>query len=940
MGDATGQAISSIMQDLLAHGHEFSFSQVMRIARMHLSVSTPLGAGSNQEMPEVPWQDRVRIRPELSLSFPAADVTKVEQTGDAGADILISTTFLALYGTSSPLPTHYTEDLLDEAMADSSVSRDFLDLLHQRLYHLYFQCWSKYRLFMRVAEEKNPQDLERLFCLIGLGQKELRESVPGAESLLRYSGLFSQFPRSALGLQTLLRDALGVRKLEVEQCVLRMVPIPADQQTSLGVGNNCLGVNTVLGSEMPDRMGKFRIHIGPLSKKEFDSFLPGTPRHDQLAGLIRLYILDPLDFDLKLILAAGEAEPIRLGDPDGPGLGWNCWCFSGATLGETSAIFPLALSATMTPAPAADSLSCLPETTAPSTLIDYYQQELARLHDLAAKYAEAHPGLATMVGSQLADPSVERLLEGVAFLNANLQQKLDDDFPELIQDVIHAIQPNDLRPVPATTIIVFAPKPNCIGTQTIPVGTELKSVPVCGTACTFATRYPVEIHPLIVTDVSFAQPPGKPAAIKLTLKLTGIRLEKWNLKSLRLFLAGESADASNLYLVLMRYLKKTVLAPMQDGESVTLDATHMKAVGFEETEALFPSPATGAAGQQIMQEYFTQPDKFLFIDLYGWEKWRRRGTGKEFEIQFELKALPFPLQEISKTDFALFATPAVNLFKHRAEPIVLERQEHNYPVIPEGGTREATEIYSVEQVTGLVDTTSEKIELVHSQDKPQYCSAPTYRTIRIPSVIDHRFDTFISVTPPCNDNLTRLNLDIQLLCSNGSLPEKLRIGDICKSADNSPAFATFNNCRPVKRSESVNTGNNALWIRYSSLHTNLGQLNVIGLRAILEQMSQSYNRDYSTIKLHSDRIQGIMKLQIQQTDRLLGTSMRRGWEIRITLNGLSYDSPGDLYLFGVMLDHFLRGFATESCFTRTTIEDAQNGRVYDWPVQMGRRCLL
>lgn len=272
MGETTGPAISYIMNDLISHGHKYSFSQVMRIARVLLSTGA-----AQEEQSKIPWHDRVQIRPDLSLAFPAADVARVERSGANGTDLLVTATFLGLYGTSSPLPNHYTEDLMEEAAADFTVSRDLLDLLHQRLYQLYFQCWSKYQLFIKIAEEKNLQDLERLYCLMGLGEDELRDNLGETESVLRYTGLFNQFPRSALGLRTLLRDALGVQRLEVEQCVLRKVQIPENQQTRLGIANNCLGVNTILGTEMPDRMRKFRIHIGPLSRKEFDSFLPGTP---------------------------------------------------------------------------------------------------------------------------------------------------------------------------------------------------------------------------------------------------------------------------------------------------------------------------------------------------------------------------------------------------------------------------------------------------------------------------------------------------------------------------------------------------------------------------------------------------------------------------------------------------------------------------------------
>ncbi|RII29598.1 MAG: hypothetical protein CXR30_11995 [Geobacter sp.] len=931
MADTTGQTPSPIISDLLHNGHEFSFPQVMRLAR------TVLGSGGEYELPEIPWQERVRVRPDLSFAFPAADVARIEQDG---SDLQVTATFLGLYGSSSPLPAFYTEDLMDEASNDSSVSRDFLDILHQRLYQLYFACWSKYRIFIRMEEEKNLLDRERLFCLIGLGEKELRDSVPDAWSLVRYAGLLTQFPRSAEGLQTLLRDSLGVSRLEVEQCVLRKVPIPVDQRMSLGISGMRLGVDTVLGSEIADRMGKFRILVGPLKKKEFDSFLPGTPQHNKLLGLIRLYVLDPFDFDLKVTLAAGEARPITLGDAAGPRLGWNTWCFSGETLGAVSTIFSPAHSKAKAPAPAEDECDDTPESTEPPTLLDYYKKELALLRDLANDYIKIHPDMAPLVSGHMADSGVERLLEGTAFLNAHLRMKIEDDFPEVIHNVIHAIQPNYLRPIPATTIIAFTPKANCTEPHLIPVGTELKSIPVDGTECRFTTSYPVEIHPLALTNASFAQPPGKPAAITLNLKLTGCALKDWQLNSLRLFLAGEHKDALNLYLVLMRYLKRIVIAPAQGGQPVILGAEQLKAVGFEDTDLLFPNDASGSTSQQVLHEYFIQPDKFLFIDLHGWEKWRERGDGTEFEIRFELDMLPFALHQVSKADFTLFATPAVNLFRHQAEPITIKESIARYPILPFGGNNRHYAVHSIKGVTGLVDKISEKIQFISSQCNPQSSLAPVFQVTRSRSHAHEGVDTFVSVEAPPKFKLQNMGLYVDLLCSNGNLPEKLQAGDICKNTDNSPEIAGFANCKPVKRSAQVNPRNGCLWMLYSLCNLNLASFDAKSLRAVLDTASQAYDSDYMTTKNHSDRIKGLTELQIKAIDRVYGKSMLRGWEIRFVLNHESFDSPGEQYLFGALLEHFLSGFATQSSFTKTTAEVLQDGKKYEWPMKMGRRALV
>jgi type VI secretion system protein ImpH len=330
MAGQAGTQTSSLTKELLEKGHEFSFMQILRLLRVILG-------------PAALEKGRVRVRPELSLSFPAADVARVESLGGSDPVFRVTATFMGLYGPASPLPAFYTEDLLEEVSADGSICREFLDIIHQRLYTLYVRCWSKYRLFVRVEEEQDSGEREKLFCLLGLGEPELAAELSEAWSLIRYAGLLTLFPRSALGLEVFLRDALGMSCISVTQCIRRMVPIPPDQRIRMGLANCRLGIDTIHGCEVADRMGKFRIRIGPLRKNVFDILLPGTPLQKKVTALTKLYVSSPLDFDLELVLAAGEAQPIRLGDPAGPRLGWNMWCYSGDTLGEKRALFPISL---------------------------------------------------------------------------------------------------------------------------------------------------------------------------------------------------------------------------------------------------------------------------------------------------------------------------------------------------------------------------------------------------------------------------------------------------------------------------------------------------------------------------------------------------------------------------------------------------------------------
>lgn len=331
--DMTKDPGSGASQALLDRAGGFTFFQAIRLLR-HLTGGGP--SGSRKDTGAM-----IRIRPHLSLAFPAADIEAIEPLADE-AGYRITANFLGLYGTSSPLPTFYTEDLLEEAAQDESVSRDFLDIFNQSLYDMLYSGWLKYRQFFNVAEVKDESYLERLFCLVGLGGEALRRSggIPGGDDkLLRYIGLFTQQPRSAAGLSAMLRDALGDIPLEIVPCIPRKAHIPSAQRMQMGSSGSTLGIDSYLGEEIADRMGKFRIQIGPLDQEGFLQFTPGNHSYEMLVALTECYVTDPLAYEVELILGARQAQTVSLGDPIRSVLGVTTWVFSESHLGEVRTRF-------------------------------------------------------------------------------------------------------------------------------------------------------------------------------------------------------------------------------------------------------------------------------------------------------------------------------------------------------------------------------------------------------------------------------------------------------------------------------------------------------------------------------------------------------------------------------------------------------------------------
>jgi hypothetical protein len=69
----------------------------------------------------------------------------------------------------------------------------------------------------------------------------------------------------------------------------------------------------------------------------------------------------------------------------------------------------------------------------------YYQSELEKLREQTLEFAQAYPTIAPQLAQASTDPDVERILEGVAFLTAQIRQKIDDDFPEFAQGLLKQI---------------------------------------------------------------------------------------------------------------------------------------------------------------------------------------------------------------------------------------------------------------------------------------------------------------------------------------------------------------------------------------------------------------------------------------------------------------------------------------------------------------------
>jgi type VI secretion system protein ImpG len=222
----------------------------------------------------------------------------------------------------------------------------------------------------------------------------------------------------------------------------------------------------------------------------------------------------------------------------------------------------------------------------------YYLQELRHLRDIAREFSKENPAIAPMLEEPSSDPDVERLLEGVAFLTGAIRQKLDDEIPEIIHDLLRQTWPQALRPLPSATLVAFSPEKQLSETCRIHAGIQVNSLPVSGTVCPFRTCDALDLHPVSIRMITAENPPGGHPLIRISFRLHNQPVSRFRPSRLRLHLGGRYAEAADLYLLLTRNLKNIRIRAKGDTTACVLGPECLSPGGFCPGR---PTPLTATA---------------------------------------------------------------------------------------------------------------------------------------------------------------------------------------------------------------------------------------------------------------------------------------------------------------------------------------------------------
>jgi type VI secretion system protein ImpG len=620
-------------------------------------------------------------------------------------------------------------------------------------------------------------------------------------------------------------------------------------------------------------------------------------------------------------------------------------------------------------------------------LLKYYNHELQHIREMAGEFALEYPKIAGRLGLdsiECADPYVERLLEGFAYLSARVQLKVDGEFPRFTQHLLDIIYPHYLAPTPSMVVVQLQPdlmEGSLNEGFLIPKASSLRSQIFKGeqTACEYRTAHDLTLWPIELIEAEYLPSlgavantgaptlPGVKAGIRLRLKATaGLKFNQIRLDNLPLYLRGVGELPMRIYEQLLANSIAVVVQPTISPVAwkQVIKQSAVLPLGFSENEALFPFTPRSFQGYRLLQEYFAFPERYMFAELTQLQSALQQCSEDELDIIILLnRSNPRLVNEIDVSRFALFCTPAINVFPKRADRIHLTNQTNEYHIVPDRTRPLDYEVYQIREMTGFGSTSDDQQAFLpfyqSSSDISHTQHRAYYSVMRLPRVISSKQkqqgprssyvgnEVFIAIVDsneaPFNSELRQLGLE--LLCTNRDLPLQLPIG-VGKTdfTIQTGAPVEFIRCLsgPTKPRPS-NAHKDTAWKLIN--HLSLNYLSIIN-----DNKTEGANAFRSLLSLYGDnsdstfrkQIEGVLSIQSKPIVRRINTVgpivFGRGLEITINIDEAAFEGSG-VFLLGMVLEQFFAQYVSLNSFTETVLTTSDRGEIMRWPTRLGQRHL-
>ncbi len=570
----------------------------------------------------------------------------------------------------------------------------------------------------------------------------------------------------------------------------------------------------------------------------------------------------------------------------------------------------------------------------------YYDAEMRYLREAAKEFAQAHPDRAAMLDLDKAgtpDPFVERLFEGFAFSMGQLRQKIDDDLPELTEGLVSLLWPHYLQTIPSLSIVELAPSINLMKISgAVPAHFEVLSRPIGTkkTVCRYRTTRDLPLNPVKLTTVNLATEPDGRSVIRLSFQCSEmIDWSQTSLNALSLYLAGDIPTTYALHLALTKQVAATWLKLPSASDRIALPLWFSPG-GFAENDSLWPKGDTTFSGYQLLLEYFTFREKFLFVNLNGLGDIHFPENTRQFELDIVLNTPWDNDLALTTENIKLHCVPVINLFNVEADPLTVNGLESEYLLRPRRLQDGHTEIYSVDNVHGT--RRNEHINYVpftsfrHRGGMLRHNAPEHYYHTRVKRGVSGLHDTWLILGGEDRTVASALEsetLSLQLTGTNGQLPRKSLQSTLLDRTEQTMQvpLTVRNLCKPTLPSYPP-VEDRFHWRVLS--HLGASFLNMMDNAEVLRGTLALY--DWREDDMNKRQLEAIIQVEHHLIERFEKGFLQRGIAIEITLDSNGFNGEGDIYLFGEMLNRFFELYTDVHLFNQLTLHILPTGKRLQW----------
>ncbi len=590
-----------------------------------------------------------------------------------------------------------------------------------------------------------------------------------------------------------------------------------------------------------------------------------------------------------------------------------------------------------------------------NNFLSFFEKEISFLKKDVAQFSRKYPELAKKLnvhGSSIEDPDISRLIESVALLNARVHQKMEDDYPNLVRQLIRMLFPQVVCPLPSYSIMEFKVSEKSSAVERVPEG-SLFTVKDDGVETHFSTcadldLFPIDLYKVEIFEAPFnLYKPDKAVFSQSLLKVSFRSQDGETLISniigdeLVFYLDGELQDSYRLYDIIFSELDCMVLSVGKLEDGIELGCECVQPYSIEKEINILPYPVQGFGALSAINEFFNYTDKLRFISIDISSFKHKLGNANEMSLYMYFKNIPLALSRtITKDSFKLNCVPVVNLYPLEAEPLRVSGNKMKNTVITDV-TNSYVHTFSIDEIKDISTGKGNKVTALY-EDKYYDVESDLHYLFEQNISVSGEFKTHVTLVGSSKKNI----LDKERVFSvkvKAMMTDKVSL--LSSQSDVNCLSALTLNYQPrmLKKPSSslMNVLNdNVSWDLIQHLNLNLSVIfsscsPVIELKNILS----IYNRNDKA--KNESWINSIVSLKMERVVSPARISNKscyvQGSRIEMELNKSELNTGG-LFIFIHTLDYFFSWFCGFNSFTQLDIRlDGVSGIYYSCPRRMGWR---